>query len=243
MLTSKRPTGAEKLNKTRTSMKIFKLFVERDLNGTLIEERIISKDCFECWLNSRGKQIKHPLGAFKRTISSHLRNVDGRNPFAEDVEKSLMKKFRLVSAKGISIDPFFNISDGAKTRLVRKHLAWKRQYKYPYGFHEQEEAKKQIEFKKENFSRTVVTNSILPVPKESLTKLLKTLTVSDTSSQSLKKSLAGLGCSAFPEHLDFVLPYLQMNSFYLSREFILPPPDECYFREDCIYLYLYILAL
>merc|ERR1712110_648226 len=56
--------------------------------------KILSKECYDQWVRSRKKVPMRPPEAFRRALTAHVRGVDGRKPFPEDVEQSLLKELR-----------------------------------------------------------------------------------------------------------------------------------------------------
>eukprot|EP00924_Labyrinthula_sp_SR-Ha-C_P013646 maker-scaffold_5-snap-gene-9.5-mRNA-1 protein AED:0.00 eAED:0.00 QI:90/1/1/1/1/1/2/490/407 len=80
-----------KTNRSVSSYEVFASFFSYQEDGTLTGENILSYPCFQAWLATRKKEIKHPRDSFRRTVTAHLRGRDGRRKFPPDVEKSLVQ--------------------------------------------------------------------------------------------------------------------------------------------------------
>lgn len=63
-----------------------------DENGNA--ERMQSKECYQTWVHTRKSPPKKPQESFRRVLTAHACGVDGRRPFPEDVEASLLKVLR-----------------------------------------------------------------------------------------------------------------------------------------------------
>lgn len=91
-------TSGNQSRQELSSYKVFQKFIfyERDVNGEqkCAAGKILSKECYDLWLQSRRKPPKKPMEAFRRALTAHCRGVDGRRPFPEDVEISLLKELR-----------------------------------------------------------------------------------------------------------------------------------------------------
>eukprot|EP00924_Labyrinthula_sp_SR-Ha-C_P005473 snap_masked-scaffold_1-processed-gene-32.1-mRNA-1 protein AED:1.00 eAED:1.00 QI:0/-1/0/0/-1/1/1/0/320 len=77
-----------------SSFKVFNTFVKRFDNGTVDASGIVSPECYAKWVESRRKMPKKPEEAFRRALTAHCRGVDGRRPFAPEVEENLLKELR-----------------------------------------------------------------------------------------------------------------------------------------------------
>jgi len=106
--------GASKNKKTPTtrnlsSLKVFEEFVKylpaSDSNNEKIGENgslniacdasgILSKDCFDKWVETRTSKPKYPEESFRRAITAHIRGSDGRRPFKPIIEKALLVELR-----------------------------------------------------------------------------------------------------------------------------------------------------
>eukprot|EP00924_Labyrinthula_sp_SR-Ha-C_P005239 maker-scaffold_1-snap-gene-25.1-mRNA-1 protein AED:0.30 eAED:0.30 QI:93/0/0/1/1/1/2/0/448 len=76
----------------QSSLSVFESFVEYK-DGVCDAQRILSKECFQLWVNSRQMYPKKPEESFRKAVTSHC-GVDGRRPFSKDVEASLLKHLR-----------------------------------------------------------------------------------------------------------------------------------------------------
>eukprot|EP00924_Labyrinthula_sp_SR-Ha-C_P004057 snap_masked-scaffold_3-processed-gene-12.19-mRNA-1 protein AED:1.00 eAED:1.00 QI:0/0/0/0/1/1/2/0/140 len=116
-----------------TSYEVFQTFVIRDNNQVLIHENIISKECYQYWLSCRRRTILHPEDSFRRIVISHTRGSDGRSPFEEDVETSLLNKLRNPTLA--NADPF-SVCFQNNQRKRKKYKSWETRYRNLVGFHE-----------------------------------------------------------------------------------------------------------
>lgn len=57
-------------------------------------ERMQSKECYQTWVHTRKSPPKKPQESFRRVLTAHACGVDGRRPFPEHVEASLLKVLR-----------------------------------------------------------------------------------------------------------------------------------------------------
>ena len=80
-------------HKEVSSFKVFMEFVEYK-NGKVNAAGILSSDCYQKWIMSRRKHPLKPQEAFRRALTAHCRGVDGRRPFPEKVEASLLVELR-----------------------------------------------------------------------------------------------------------------------------------------------------
>lgn len=78
----------------RASMAIFMNFVDYNQDHSVSAHRILSKKCYEAWIGSRKRVLKHPGEAFRKTVTSHVRGSDGRRPFPPIVENALLAALR-----------------------------------------------------------------------------------------------------------------------------------------------------
>eukprot|EP00924_Labyrinthula_sp_SR-Ha-C_P016390 snap_masked-scaffold_6-processed-gene-1.26-mRNA-1 protein AED:1.00 eAED:1.00 QI:0/0/0/0/1/1/3/0/308 len=200
------------------SMQVFLRFASRDETGVLLEENIISTECFNLWISTRESTIKYPVPAFKRTVSSHLRGADERAPFPEDVEKSLLIRYRARDKAGKQIDPFSFI----ETKAPKKRAySGKHPYLYPYGFHEKKKNRKQI-----SNSLTIVDTRILRSMEEIIGLSANDLTLLHEAASITKLSHVATLVS-------YILPKLRISCKYYSAEYIIAEESERYFRKQC----------
>eukprot|EP00924_Labyrinthula_sp_SR-Ha-C_P016389 snap_masked-scaffold_6-processed-gene-1.25-mRNA-1 protein AED:1.00 eAED:1.00 QI:0/0/0/0/1/1/3/0/321 len=199
-----------------SSLEVFSHYIFRDKEDILLEENIISTDCFKVWISTRGSTLKHPIASFKRTVCCHLRGADERAPFPEDVENSLLKKCRLKDLSGKLIDPFSLIVSGEpKKRSYRRFQS----FFFPYGFHEKKKKKK-----KECFA--IVNTKILRSMEEIIGLSANDLTLLHEAALITKlSSVATL--------VSYILPKLRKSCKYYSAEYIIAKESERYFRKQC----------
>ena len=57
-------------------------------------QRILSKECYQHWVSTRKCVLKQPEESFRRVLTAHVGGLDGRRPFPEKVEQSLLKILR-----------------------------------------------------------------------------------------------------------------------------------------------------
>lgn len=79
--------------KEASSYKIFMSFVKMK-DGIVDASGILSEACYKEWIESRRKHPLKPQEAYRRALTAHCRGVDGRRPFPETVEKSLLIELR-----------------------------------------------------------------------------------------------------------------------------------------------------
>lgn len=77
-----------------SSYKIFQRFTKYYDNGKCDASGIIGKECYKLWVKSRKYPPKSPHEAFRRAVTAHIRGNDGRRPFSEAAERSLLKELR-----------------------------------------------------------------------------------------------------------------------------------------------------
>lgn len=57
-------------------------------------ENVLSKECYDLWVNSRNNPPKEPEESFRRALTAHLCGLDGRRPFPRNVEANILKIIR-----------------------------------------------------------------------------------------------------------------------------------------------------
>jgi len=96
-------TPAEQTNEEETSMlqtettslEIFMKFVKRTPDGDYDVSRILSRECYEAWLESRRAVPKSPEQAFRKSIVARITcSNEGTIPFLPQVEANLIKILR-----------------------------------------------------------------------------------------------------------------------------------------------------
>jgi len=68
-----------------SSMKVFREFIKRtqtsDGNEIIDANGVVSRECYDLWMNTRKILPPNPEKAFQRSLSAHVTGVDGRVPF------------------------------------------------------------------------------------------------------------------------------------------------------------------
>eukprot|EP00924_Labyrinthula_sp_SR-Ha-C_P007429 snap_masked-scaffold_24-processed-gene-2.55-mRNA-1 protein AED:1.00 eAED:1.00 QI:0/0/0/0/1/1/6/0/275 len=210
-----------------TSMGVFRKFVRYDERGCFISENIISKECFELWLSTRKVDIKHPRGSFRRAISAHIRGADDRIPFREEIEQSLVRKLRKYDSEGNWINPFRDLLDEI-TSLVKGSRKRLNIYKFPYGFHE-----KQRFLASNSIFKEIPGSNIISTKKEHVeNNLCAILNMTENEMNKCLKYLKMNNISICFPALAYMLQNVPSSSFYFSKKYVLPEPEDQYFRRD-----------
>jgi len=76
------------------SIRLFRKYIVRQLDGTLDASRITSFDCYRDWLETRKNPALMPERAFRKALSCHITGSDGRTPFTQDEEVAILKVVR-----------------------------------------------------------------------------------------------------------------------------------------------------
>mmetsp|Transcript_6179 Transcript_6179/g.9699 ORF Transcript_6179/g.9699 Transcript_6179/m.9699 type:complete len:228 (-) Transcript_6179:1312-1995(-) len=109
-----------------TSYDLFLHFAYKD--GEYDASRVLSRECYEMWLNTRRNLPTTPEDAFRRHITAHITGTRKRSPFPPNMEKDL-----LVFVRSSTVWPCFRnqcFPDGTPI-LIGKHGF------RATGFHEQ----------------------------------------------------------------------------------------------------------
>mmetsp|Transcript_3709 Transcript_3709/g.4265 ORF Transcript_3709/g.4265 Transcript_3709/m.4265 type:complete len:491 (-) Transcript_3709:84-1556(-) len=77
-----------------TSFDVFMRFVKETADGKVDCSKMVGKECYERWLQTRIKPPSKPAESFRRALTAHCRGVDGRRPFPPKVEASLLEVLR-----------------------------------------------------------------------------------------------------------------------------------------------------
>jgi len=82
----------------RSSIAVFRAFFEVDkVDGAVVSvdaSRVVSKECYEYWLETRVGVTNEPERAFQRSLTAHLTGSDGRQPFLPEEEEAILKVVR-----------------------------------------------------------------------------------------------------------------------------------------------------
>eukprot|EP00924_Labyrinthula_sp_SR-Ha-C_P009469 snap_masked-scaffold_2-processed-gene-24.21-mRNA-1 protein AED:1.00 eAED:1.00 QI:0/0/0/0/1/1/4/0/302 len=119
-----------------TSYQVFEHFIYRNKIQKFVDQKIVSKECFEFWVKTRVSCLKHPEESFQRVVTAHLRGADSRKPFPADVEANLLSQIRKVLLE--DKHPFnscFQIKEKANFKNIK---IMRKKFFKPYGFHEKE---------------------------------------------------------------------------------------------------------
>lgn len=77
-----------------TSLKVFRRYFVTREDGSLDASRLLSRECYLAWRDSRKKEIPSPETQFQRSLSSHVTSLDGRVPFTEAEEVAVLREVR-----------------------------------------------------------------------------------------------------------------------------------------------------
>mmetsp|Transcript_30649 Transcript_30649/g.49152 ORF Transcript_30649/g.49152 Transcript_30649/m.49152 type:complete len:220 (-) Transcript_30649:32-691(-) len=79
-----------------TSMEIFQMFITYDAYGNVDASGVISKECYNAWLQTRKSCLKNPELTFVQSVRGHITGTKegGRNPFSQGAEASILKIIR-----------------------------------------------------------------------------------------------------------------------------------------------------
>ena len=84
-----------------SSIQIFRRFITIDTlsSGTVLLDasRVVSKDCYQKWLNTRLSTTNGPERTFQRSLTAHLTGSDGRQAFLPEEEAGILKVVRVKS--------------------------------------------------------------------------------------------------------------------------------------------------
>eukprot|EP00924_Labyrinthula_sp_SR-Ha-C_P007923 snap_masked-scaffold_41-processed-gene-0.4-mRNA-1 protein AED:1.00 eAED:1.00 QI:0/0/0/0/1/1/4/0/331 len=212
----------------KTSLKVFKKFIYRDVNEKLILENIISKECFKEWVKTRKGKLENPKCAFRRTIYAHLRGADGRTPFAQDVEVSMLQKLRKVLPSGKPIDPFKPVIGNRKQFKRNKGGGWLPAFQYPYGHHE----KTQVYCQSQSQSLSIVKIRNGPENVDDLSSLENFLKISKKEMKQYLEQGKTVSRSFNYSAVAYLVNLMASQSYYLSTKYILPSLEQQYFRKE-----------
>lgn len=82
------------LSSSQTSLKVFRAHLQRNPDGTINADGVVSKECLEAWVKTRHSLSGGPLKPFRRALTHHLTGVDGRVPFTREEEEAILKVAR-----------------------------------------------------------------------------------------------------------------------------------------------------
>eukprot|EP00924_Labyrinthula_sp_SR-Ha-C_P009173 maker-scaffold_2-snap-gene-15.42-mRNA-1 protein AED:0.00 eAED:0.00 QI:89/1/1/1/1/1/5/128/626 len=92
VLNSKSSDREKEVTGVASSYYIFLKFASPKQLGS--PSRVLSKESFRCWLETRRSAPKEPERSFKKALIAHLRARDGRKPFTKIVEKIILEEVR-----------------------------------------------------------------------------------------------------------------------------------------------------
>lgn len=97
-LTAKILQAPDAEQRAMTSMRVFREFIKRSRNRDGVEtidaSAVISRECYDLWVNTRKQLPPNPEKAFQRSLSAHVTGVDGRIPFTPSEEAAVLKVLR-----------------------------------------------------------------------------------------------------------------------------------------------------
>ncbi|KAH9255992.1 hypothetical protein BASA81_005768 [Batrachochytrium salamandrivorans] len=84
------------MSKVLTSLQIFRSYMVRHHeDGTLDVSGLVSKACYQEWLNAKGVvESDSEARKYHRTLTNHVSGVDGRSPFELQEEQAILILFR-----------------------------------------------------------------------------------------------------------------------------------------------------
>ena len=90
---------ATKAEGQESSIVIFRRFLfvtkVRDEIIHVDASRVVSKECYHHWLGTRIGVTNEPEKTFQRSLTAHLTNSDGRQPFLPEEEAAILKVVRI----------------------------------------------------------------------------------------------------------------------------------------------------
>mmetsp|Transcript_9547 Transcript_9547/g.15638 ORF Transcript_9547/g.15638 Transcript_9547/m.15638 type:complete len:572 (-) Transcript_9547:52-1767(-) len=87
-------------NGGKTSLEVFLRFVtitpdpEDSSNEIVDASKVLDKEGFQYWLETRRGSLKYPEESFRRSVTAHVTGLDGRKPFPANVEAALLRELR-----------------------------------------------------------------------------------------------------------------------------------------------------
>ena len=89
----------ETLQPQETSLNVFRRFIicyfSSDGTKHLDARQVLSKECYQYWLNTRVGATNDPERTFQRSLTAHLTGSDGRQPFHQQEEEAILKIIRV----------------------------------------------------------------------------------------------------------------------------------------------------
>jgi len=81
------------------SIAVFRRFlVVTKVNDVIVHvdaSRVVSKECYEFWLQTRIGVTNEPERTFQRALTAHLTRSDGRQPFLPEEEAAILQVVRI----------------------------------------------------------------------------------------------------------------------------------------------------
>jgi len=81
-----------------TSIQVFRRFIRSVslANGAveLDASGVVSKECYEAWLQSRAATLSNPTRVFQRCVTAHITASDGRQAFTLEEERAILRVIR-----------------------------------------------------------------------------------------------------------------------------------------------------
>lgn len=76
------------------TLRLLLKFIDIDEYFQVNADKMLSKACFQAWLNLKSVRPKHPEEAFRKTITAHAQGTQGMQPFPPEVERSVLEIIR-----------------------------------------------------------------------------------------------------------------------------------------------------
>eukprot|EP00924_Labyrinthula_sp_SR-Ha-C_P005194 maker-scaffold_1-snap-gene-24.12-mRNA-1 protein AED:0.00 eAED:0.00 QI:142/1/1/1/1/1/2/447/391 len=232
------PVGKKRSSQSKTGLTSYKVFSEFFFvpipgGDNETEERILTKDCYLRWLSTRKAKLLHPEGSFRRTVLAHLRGADGRKPFPEVVEISLLKKLRERDSSDRLLNPWtvcFEDHPAALEQGCRKRFT-------ALGYHEGKRKKLHKKQSSGSYSGNSIPNAESPffahqAPTESMNDSFSKLVHLESENLQHKMKIAeASGVNVCLPAVSYLLNNYGTQDQRLMRDFVFPPVQECYFEQ------------
>jgi len=92
----------------KSSIIIFRAFIDWIKVGNLVvsvdASRVVSRECYLHWLQTRVGTINEPERTFQRSLTAHLTGSDGRQAFLPEEEEAILRVIRVKRVWFVSSD-------------------------------------------------------------------------------------------------------------------------------------------
>eukprot|EP00924_Labyrinthula_sp_SR-Ha-C_P006153 snap_masked-scaffold_54-processed-gene-1.39-mRNA-1 protein AED:0.27 eAED:1.00 QI:0/-1/0/1/-1/1/1/0/249 len=101
---------------------------------------IFSRECYEEWIATRCKKLKQPEQSFRKALTAHVKGVDRRKPFAQEIEVEVLRILRQEKCWPCFKDSNYSSKIGIRgfkskgyweSRAMEKTIAQEQVYKEP----------------------------------------------------------------------------------------------------------------